>query len=299
MTILPFVLILSISVKGLSVMKSVFEYSDYRKFLLDFYWEKKASQKGFSHRYIAEKVGFKSGGHFSQILSGTANISINFIERLAGFLDLKKRESIYFQSMVLFNQAKNLNDKKRFFEKMMSFKESLVRTVSAQEYEFYDKWHYTAIRELLSFYPFTGDYEELSRMLMPAISAADARHAIELLDRLKLIVRDGAGQYRPTESLITTGYEAQSVCINNFVVNTLELAKCAIDNFDKKDRNFSWVALSASPKGYQAIVEELRQSRQMAEADPAPQNVVQVNFQVFPLSKPFGGSRSDTAEAQP
>jgi uncharacterized protein (TIGR02147 family) len=284
-------------------MQSVFEYSDYRKFLLDFYREKKAGQKGFSHRYIAEKVGFKSGGHFSQILSGTANISITFIERLAEFLDLKKRESLYFQNMVLFNQARNLTDKKRFFEKMMSFKESQVRTVSGQEYEFYDKWYYTAIRELLSFYPFTGDYEELSRMLVPAISTAEARGAIELLDRLKLISRDEAGLYRPSEALVTTGYEAQSVCINNFVFNTLELAKRAIDEIDKKERSLSWVALSVSPSGYEAIVEELRQARRrimdIAKNDAHPSRAYLFNFQMFPLSKPFDEPGDGTAAVQP
>jgi uncharacterized protein (TIGR02147 family) len=277
-------------------MQSVFEYSDYRKFLFDFYREKKASQKGFSHRYIAEKVGFKSGGHFSQILSGTANISITFIERLADFCDLNKREYLYFQNMVLFNQAKNLADKKRHFEKMMSFKESRVRTVSAQEYEFYDKWYYTAIRELLSFYPFSDNYEELSRMLVPAIPAVEARRAIELLGRLKLISRDEAGRWRPTDALISTGYDAQSVCINNFVFNSLELAKCAIDSFDRKERNFSWVSLSASPRGYQAIVEELRQSRrrimEIVKNDERPDRAYLFNFQVFPISKPY--SRPDT-----
>ena len=45
-------------------MKSVFEYSDYRKFLLDYYSEKKAANRNFSHRFIANRVGFKSGGHF-------------------------------------------------------------------------------------------------------------------------------------------------------------------------------------------------------------------------------------------
>jgi uncharacterized protein (TIGR02147 family) len=274
-------------------MQSVFEYSDYRKFLLDFYREKKAGQKGFSHRHIAEKVGFKSGGHFSQILSGTANISITFIERLADFLELKRRERLYFQNMVLYNQAKVLSDKKRFFEKMMSFRESLVRTVSGQEYEFYDKWYYTAIRELLSFYPFSGDYEDLSRMLVPAISSAEARGAISLLERLELIRRDGAGLYRPSEALITTGYEAQSVCINNFVFNTLALAQRAIDEIDKKERSLSWVALSVSPSGYDAIVEELRQSRRrimdIAKNDEHPNRAYLFNVQMFPLSRPFPG----------
>ncbi len=45
-------------------MKSVFEYTDYRLFLQDYYNDKKAANKAFSHRFIADRVGFKSGGSF-------------------------------------------------------------------------------------------------------------------------------------------------------------------------------------------------------------------------------------------
>jgi uncharacterized protein (TIGR02147 family) len=278
-------------------MKSIFEYTDYRKFLSDFYKEKKSFDKKFSHRYIATHVGFKSGGHFSQILSGRVNISISFIERLSEFCKLNKREAPFFQNMVLFNQANGHENKKRYFEKMMSFKEAAVSIVNEQHYEFYDKWYYTAVRELLSFYPFSGNYEQLGRMLMPPISAHEAKQAITLLERLGLIGTDSSGTYSITDALISTGYEAQSLCINNFVFNALELAKCAVDRFDKKERNFSWVSLSVSPEGYGAIVEEIRESRRrimrIVANDPGPDRAYLFNFQVFPLSRRYDNTGGD------
>jgi len=64
----------------------VFDYTDFRIFLSDFYEGEKSSNKNFSHRYIARRIGLKSRGHFSQILSGKTNISIGFIDWFTEFL---------------------------------------------------------------------------------------------------------------------------------------------------------------------------------------------------------------------
>jgi uncharacterized protein (TIGR02147 family) len=281
-------------------MNSVFEYTDYRKFLSDFYKERKSLNKNYSHRFIAGHVGFKSGGHFSLIISGKANISISYVERLSEFLKLNKKEALYFQNMVLFNQAKSHEEKKKYFERMISSKESRVRTLNAEQYEFYDKWYYSAVRELLSFYPFSGDYDELSRMLTPPISASEAKHAIALLERLDLIRRGADGRCAATDALISTGYDAQSLCINNFVLNTLELAKSAMDRFDRNERNFSWVSLSVSTEGYKKIVDELRECRRrimtIAAGDRHPDRAHLFNFQVFPLSRRYNDTTGEAGK---
>jgi uncharacterized protein (TIGR02147 family) len=270
-------------------MDSIFSYTDYRKFLSDFYREKKALRKSFSYRFIASRVGFKSAGHFTQILTGKANISIMLIERFAEFLNLKKREAEYFQCLVLFNQAKNHEDKKRYFDKMTSFREATVRVVDAAQYEFYDKWYYTAIHELLDFYKFHGDYRELGRRIEPAISPIEAQKAVELLSGLGFIKKDAHGYFRKTSATITTGKSAPSLAVNSFVLNSLKLSAEAIDRFPRDQRNLSWLTMSLSQKSYDEIVDELRAFRRraldIASQDPAADRVYQFNFQVFPLSK--------------
>jgi uncharacterized protein (TIGR02147 family) len=270
-------------------MNSIFSYTDFRKFLADYYHEKKALRKSFSYRYIAGKVGFKSAGHFTQIITGKANISIVLIERFAEFLKLKKREAEYFQALVLFNQARNHEDKKRCFDKMTSFREATVRIVDANQYEFYDKWYYTAVHELLDFYLFNGDYKELGRQIEPSISPAEAQKAIELLVDLGFIKQDGNGYFRKTSAAITTGKSASSLAVNSFVLNALKLSAEAIDRFPRDERNLSWLTMSLSQESYAAIVEELRTFRRraldIASHDPTANRVYQFNFQIFPLSK--------------
>ena len=174
---------------------------------------------------------------------------------------------------------------------MMSFKEAKIKIVDAEQYEYYDKWYYTAVREVLNFYPFRDNYPELAKLLTPPITPTEAKQAIKLLERLQLIKRDDSGIFRLTDALITTGYGAQSVCINNHIINTLDLAKKAIDRFEREERNFSWVALSISEEGYNAIIEELRAFRRkmmsIINQDEKPDRAYLFNFQVIPLSKPY------------
>ena len=67
---------------------SIYDYTDFRKFLRDRYKEKKAALKGFTYEYIAAKSGFKSPGYFSQILKGTTRLTDRLIPALAAVFDL-------------------------------------------------------------------------------------------------------------------------------------------------------------------------------------------------------------------
>jgi len=270
-------------------MKSIFEYTDYRLFMAEFYAEKKAGNAKFSYRFIAQHVGFKSAGHFTKIIQGKANISVELALRFADFFKFNKKQTDYFQNVVLYNQAKNHIDKRRYFEKLKSFKEANVFTIDASRYEFYEKWYYTCIRELLSYFHFKDNYSELAAQLNPPISENDAHKAIEVLERLGLIVKDSAGYYKQAVSLVMANRGTDSLAIDNFIVNNLELARQAIDRFTKAERKLSATTLTISKETYSRIIEELSEFRSrilsMAEQDMNPSRTYQFNFQVFPVSK--------------
>jgi uncharacterized protein (TIGR02147 family) len=271
-------------------MVDIFQYTDYRKFLCDFYEAEKKRNPHYSHRYIAQKVGFTSSGFFSKILQGKTNISNDLALRFTEFLKLKKIEAEYFGLLVLFNQAKSHADKKRWFEKIVAFSKSKVKIVQVSQYEFFQKWYYVAIRELLAFYKFNGDFQQLGKMIDPPISPAQAKKGVELLEKLGLIARDESGYYKQTDTLISTGYDVRSVAVNNFQMSTLDLAKESIDRFPKEERDISTLTLSFSKELYNTIHEKLKGFRrevlELVKNDPnAVDRVYQVNFQIFPLSK--------------
>jgi uncharacterized protein (TIGR02147 family) len=272
-------------------MINIFDYTDYRKYLDDFYKARKAADKKFTHRHIANEVGFKSTGFFTLILQNKSNISTKIISKFVKFLKLKKNEADYFEMLVLFNQARNHTEKKRYFEKMLAFKKSNITVVDSRQYEFYEKWYYTVVREILAFFPFKDNYKELARMVSPPISVGEAKKAIEVLQRLGFIEKDGEGFYKRREAIITTGYDAKSIAINQFVLDAMDMAKEAMDHFPRDKRSLSALTLSLPPEGYEIVEEKVKKFRrellELAKTTPKPRRVIQVNFQVFPLSQTY------------
>ncbi|MBN1308329.1 MAG: TIGR02147 family protein [Chitinispirillaceae bacterium] len=269
-----------------------FEYLNYRKLLKDLYEDRKAEQPFFSYRYIAQKVGFSSAGFFTNILSGKRNISPEYIFKFAEVFKLKKSETEYFELLVNFDQAKDHSRKRFYFEKILRHKKSKIKITDAQQYEFYSSWYYTAIRELIDISPFKGDFEELAKRVSPPIKASEAKKAVELLEKIGFIRKNVDGVYEQTDTFITTGYEARSVAITNFLIEMADLAKEAIDRYSREKRDISSLTFTLSEEGFSTIQERLKSfRRELLEIVREDKNqkrqdrVYHINFHVFPLTK--------------
>jgi len=84
---------------------NIYAFTDYRKYLGEYYLARKKSDRKFSHRFIQEKVGAGSAGWFADVVKGRSNIPGTLVIKLAKLLQLKPTETDYFESMVFFSQA--------------------------------------------------------------------------------------------------------------------------------------------------------------------------------------------------
>jgi uncharacterized protein (TIGR02147 family) len=268
----------------------IFEYIDYRKLLKDLHEERKAANPAFSYRYIAQKVGFSSAGFFTNILQGKRNISAENIFKFAAVFKLKRQETEYFELLVLFDQAKSHERKKYYFEKILSSKRSKIKQTEAWQYEFYSQWYYTAVREVLDVFRFDGkDYGELAKKVSPTITPTQAKKAVELLEKLGMVKQGKDGVYAQCDDLITTGYDAPTVAVTNFLVSTIDLAREAIDRYPRDKRSISTLTFSCSAEGFKSIEERLKTFRrevlEIVRDDKNRDRVYHVNFHIFPMSK--------------
>lgn len=267
----------------------IHDYSDYRALLRDLYADRKAKDAKFSYRYMAQKAGFKSAGFFSQIIQGKTNISIRTALSLAGVFKLKSYELEYFENLVNFNQARTQADKQHYFQKLIALKKAKLKTLDERQFEFFTKWYYPAVRELLGIIPFTDDYKELGESLVPRISPAEARESIKVLERLNLIRKNPYGIYERLDATLTTGDVWQSTAITGFQIETLDLARRSYDLTDKEFRAHSTLTLCLSHGEFRWIKGELGAVRkrilEMAKNAPHPDRVYQLNINLFPLSR--------------
>ncbi len=269
-------------------MIDIFTYLDYRAYLRDLYAEKKSKSKAFTYRYLAKETGLKSTGFFTWILQGKRNLSPHMVLKFSEVFKLTKKESAYFELLVRYNQAKSHEAKKQCFDKIASLKRGTAKLVNPEQYEFYEKWYYSAIRELLGIRPFQEDYNQLAKALIPHITPAEAKKAIDLLDKLGFIIRDDQNSWVRKDATLSTGDSWKSLSIAHYQMQAMELGKQAMDRFSKSDRDISTMTLSCSETTYGLIKEKLKEIRQelaeLVKADQNPEGVFQCNFQLFPLT---------------
>jgi uncharacterized protein (TIGR02147 family) len=271
---------------------NIYDYTDYRRFLKDYYEEQKARSPVFSYRYFASKAGVNSSGLYKDIVSGRAGITRNMILRFSRAMKLTKRQIEYFEALVFFNEAKTIEEKKLYFERMMSFCDSKAFKVDAGHYEYYSKWYYVAVRELLAIGDFGDDYGLIGRSLEPRITKEQARKAIETLTGLGLVKKNISGHYKAVEKALTTGPDIKGLSIANFQKVMMDLAKDAIDTNPANYRNISTVTFSVSEEAFREISAELDACRKrivgMIDRCGGEDRVCQLNVQLFHLTRARG-----------
>lgn len=267
---------------------SVYDYTDFRLFLKAYYEGQKKSNPAFSYRYFALRAKINSSGLFKNVVDGKRSLGRGLIVRFAEAMRLGKKEAEYFENLVHFNEAATIEEKRIFFERMLALRKPDTVLLHAGQFEFYSRWYYTAVRELIGIIPCKGDFAALGRALNPPIRPDQAEKAIKVLESLGLIARDADGRYRQTQAQLTTGPEVASLQVANYQVACMELAKDAIDRHDPDVRDLSTLTLSLSAAGFEAFKEEIVSFRKkllaMERKFPGPDRIYQLNTQFFPLS---------------
>jgi uncharacterized protein (TIGR02147 family) len=270
-------------------MTSVFDYQNYRLFLSDFLNDKKQHEKGFSQRDILKKMEISSSGFLSNVLSGRNNLTLTQVAQLGKILKLKKADAAYFEALVLFTQAKTLDEKNIYYSRMVKLHKLKFKSLKKNQLSLFAKWYYAVIRELIYFYTFTGDYKELARMVDPPISPKEAEEAIHELEKIGLIRKESDGIYRQQSGIVTTGDEVRSFHVAKFIMETLKHAERALDMVPPNERDLSVLTLKLSEETMKQMKTEIQMFRKkllrMAETDSNQNRVYQCNINFFPATK--------------
>jgi uncharacterized protein (TIGR02147 family) len=270
-------------------VKEIYAYYNYQKYLNDFYHEKKSKDSYFSFRYISKRVGIDHS-LLVKIFQGKRHIGEKSIPAFAKLLGLSPRKTEYFGLLVLYAKAKTSREIKHYFERLLAFSEVHAHKVESDKYEFYQKWYYTAIREILHIHPMIGDdFKLLATLVEPSITSAEAKRAVRLLLRLGFIRENDQGGYELTSRFITTGDDWKSIAIHSFQKESLALAGRALEEVRKDVRDISTITMSLDDKGFERVRDRVRAFQEeivgIAASCDRVNKVYQVNLQIFPLSK--------------
>lgn len=269
-------------------MNQIYDYLDYQEYLRDFYHAKKGENPYFSYRYMGMRLGLDPG-FLVKVLQGRMHLSWKSVPKVVTFCQLTGKEADYFELLVRFSRAKNERETKLYFEKLLESRGISANCVEEKQYAFYTKWYHTAIRSLLGYYKFSGNYAALAKKLSPSITAKQAKESIRLLTDLGFIFKNADGVYELKDKVITTGEKWRSAAIRAFQEETIQLARESLDRHPKEARDVSTITVAVSHEDLQEIRERAREFRrsilQMKTNNKQSDVVYQVNVQIVPLTE--------------
>jgi uncharacterized protein (TIGR02147 family) len=270
-------------------MNDIYDYSDYRQFIKDYYDRHKAANSAFSYRYLAERAGINSAPFYKFVIENKRNLTKSTLLKTCAALRLKDKEAEYFEHLVFFNQARNVKEKSQYFDRLVALQRARnMMRIRQDQYAYFQEWHHCVIRELAAMTGFGNDFAALGRMLNPPLPAAKAEASVKLLLELGFLRKEGNG-YKQTEPLLTTGHGIQDYQIIRFQIKMLENAIEAFERCAPDDRLSSSTTLSLSRETFVKLNRKMRDFRahimELAHQDESPEAVYQMTMNLFALTR--------------
>ena len=267
-------------------MKPITEYQDYRRYMRDFYEEKKKS--GFTWREFSKTAGFASPSYLKLVSEGKSSLSRVGLPRVAGAMGLTGYELTYFEKMVEFGNAKNDAKKKAAFTELTRIaKEQKARVIDSDTFAYYDSAINSIVRELAPLMPGALP-NEMAKRIKHIYTAHQVRDSLAMLTRAKFLEETDENVYRQTHKAITGSTEAIPLALRSMNREMTDLAKEAIDSVDVRERNISGVTMGVDARTLARISVEVDKCRHriiaLANACKKIDRVYRLNLQLFPLT---------------
>ena len=271
---------------------NIYDYSDYRKFLQEFYELEKSLDPTFSYRIFAAAIDMDAS-LLVKILQGKRHVSTKNIEAFVQFFRFKEGKAEYFREMVTYGKAKNDEQVRKHFETLQKMRPSSCRELDEARYRYFQQWFYPMIRSALDVFDYRGPEHAaaLGDSCIPKISANQVENAVDALLQLGLVHRRKDGRIVPTDAHLKTKEHWLSASISDYQKSIAELAHRSIAETPKEERDISTLTMALDSSQIQRIRDIIAEARRsivnVANSMPSQicDSVYQLNFQLFPMMK--------------
>ena len=269
-------------------MKEIVEYTDYRKYIRDYYEERKRCSV-FSWQKFAQDAGFSSAVFLKYVCEGKKNLSVGSAGSVASAMGLVGFEQTYFVLMVSYAHAKDDKTKMAAFEERCALANAhKMRVLGNDEFDYFKSWKNPVLRELAPHMPGAKPLE-IAHACSPKISAAEVTETLNFLVKKKLLKKDKDGNYHQTDKTITmANTDVVPVAARELQRQMGEFAIKAID-LPLSERTMSGFVLGLTERSYERIRKEMadfyRRVVAIATEEDETERVYRMNMQLFPLSK--------------
>lgn len=273
---------------------SVFDFTDYRLFLTHAFDAKKSRNPSYTESAFCRRagLGLNSRGYFKLIVQGKRNLTPNTIRGFADALGLSPRETLYFENLVYYNQAKKPKDREYYFGRLSASaegNESEAFLLLKSQHTYYSHWYMVAVRQAVGLTDFREDPTWISRKLRNKVTPDEVIEALNHLERIGLLKRDENNQLIQSQPNVRYPGGTFSYTHRKFQGEMLDRAKESLFEDDYEERYISSATITcdrAQMEELKALINRFRDDAAVSVAGKSkePNTIFQLGIELFQLT---------------
>jgi uncharacterized protein (TIGR02147 family) len=222
--------------------------NSYKTFLAEELARRKRTNPQYSQRAFAKQLGL-SPGELSEILTHKRSLSLKSALRISKSLGLNATETKHLIHLVQIEKTKALHP-----DGLDEMSVPGGQQLSLDLFRIVADWYCFAILNLTETHDFKWNVGWIARRLK--ISVAEARAAVERLERVGLIVLKN-GKRRVAHDHVITSSTTPSDAIRSYHRQILKKAIDALDFQSVEERDITGITLAVDPKNLAAIKKDI------------------------------------------
>lgn len=271
------------------------QHAHYAEYLRDMYeWGKKQPRK-----LTYEKMAADSGISITLlnlVFKGERRLRPEHINGVAKALSLTPSERKFLTALVKLNDSEDTVERTRALRALgrrKAFREHFQLDLDSLEY--LADWRTMVIHELSSIPGIELSAERIREILLPSITASQVEDSLKVLIRLGMLVPDEDGHPRRSVGTVATADEFHTDMVRIYHHQVTALAQWALAQVPARRRNFGTVTGRIREENMATVRQMLHDFRkelvcffEEEEQFPEARTLMQLNLQLFPLTKEVG-----------
>lgn len=207
----------------------IFSYADYKKFLRDYFDAKRQQNPKFSFRVFARQSGIATGSTPKMVMDGKRKLTIESARKFAKGFALNKRQTLYLEALVEYEQAPSIEAKGLVVEKIKTIVPKHKIAKLGQEYtEYLTSLNLITLREMTYLHQFKENTEWLAQTLKSKMTSAEIKESFSRLTRLGLITKNNNGKWMAADPIVSTAAEVHDIDVSPVHHDLLGMAQKAL-----------------------------------------------------------------------
>lgn len=268
----------------------VFQYQDFRSFLKDYYNTRRQKDRKFSIRFFARRAGLRSQNYLKVVMDGRRSLTSRNVPKFVKGLGLEPSEAEYFETLVNYNQARDLIERREYFNKLgfLHKKRRVPKILSGKQMAIFNHWRHLVIYEMACQENFNPDPKVISKKLGGRFSVEQIQESLDIILGSGILTENEHGKLVPVAPQLASPDQLTNEQLRSIHKSFVSLGIEALEskNQESKEMRTLTIGLTKEQVGIvrEKISEFMRELNSVFTTNQG-QDIYQINLQFFRLTK--------------